>query len=345
MLEKPNVSEKDLRVYLQEHYDLIPASLEMLPLGLDTAATVYRVVSEQGEAYFLKVKSGPLYQPTCLVPDYLRGQGIAAVVAPLSTKSNALWTRIGKWTMLLYPFIEGDTSWTGMTDEQWKEVGTTFKRIHQITLPLEGFESLRKETFDPSEYARWVRTFEAQHVLQHTQASRGKNTSERALLSSWIAHQATIHEVVTALEKLAELLQRRTLPYVVCHADLHPANLLRTPTGHVFVIDWDDVMLAPKERDFIFVRDSDDSAQAEPAPFFQGYGEAEVDWVALTYYRYERVVQDVVSFAQEICFREDLGEELKADEVRLFDGMLSEGGEIDAARAAALHLSSDLRLI
>jgi spectinomycin phosphotransferase len=36
--------------------------------------------------------------------------------------------------------------------------------------------------------------------------------------------------------------------------DLHPRNLIRDHAGKVFVIDWDEVMLAPKERDFIFVR-------------------------------------------------------------------------------------------
>jgi spectinomycin phosphotransferase len=38
--------------------------------------------------------------------------------------------------------------------------------------------------------------------------------------------------------------------------------------GQVFVVDWDEVMLAPKERDFIFVRPPHADA------FFQGYGKA-----------------------------------------------------------------------
>ncbi len=67
---------------------------------------------------------------------------------------------------------------------------------------------------------------------------------------------------MASLEKLAEVLQSRTLPYVISHADLHPANLLRDPLGHVFVIDWDEVMLAPKERDFIFVKASSADSEA-----------------------------------------------------------------------------------
>jgi spectinomycin phosphotransferase len=340
MREQPNIPEECLRACLQDHYDLYPVTLEFLPLGLDYHAGVYRMVSEQGTPYLLKVKSGSLYEPGCLVPGYLRDQGITSVVAPSPTKNNALWTRAEDWTVIVYPFLDGETSWTGMTDEQWKEVGTIFQWIHQVILPPFGFESLRKETFDPTEYARWVRAFETEHA----QARGSGSGSSRALRSSWMAHQPTIHTVVTSLEKLAGVLQSRTLPYVICHADLHPANLLRDHLGHVFVIDWDEVMLAPKERDFIFVKESSAVSSALPgAPaFFQGYGQTEIDWIALTYYRYERVVQDLIACAQEVFFRDDLGEGTKADSVQLFHAILAEGGEIDAAFQASAHLPSDL---
>ena len=295
MREPPSIPEEHLRACFQQHYDLIPVTLEFLPLGLDYNAGVYRVVSEQGTAYLLKVTSRPLYEPRCLVPRYLNDQGITSVVAPVPTRSGALWTQLEEWTVIVYPFIDGDTSWTGMTNEQWKEVGTIFQQIHQVMLPPEGFESLRKETFDPTEYIRWVRTFETQHL--HSQ--HGGSVSERALRTSWVAHQSTIHTVVTSLEKLAEVLQSRTFPYVICHADLHPANLIRDHAGHVFVIDWDEVMLAPKERDFIFIR----TPQADA--FWEGYGQREIDWRALTYYLWERVVQDLIECTQDVCFRDD----------------------------------------
>jgi spectinomycin phosphotransferase len=113
----------------------------------------------------------------------------------------------------------------------------------------------------------------------------------------------------------------------------------------VFVIDWDDVMLAPKERDFLFVGEAPvaGSAPDDASPFFQGYGPAEIDWVALTYYRCERVVQDVIECAREACFRDDLGEETKSDAVRLFGAIFAAGDMIDAAWAAAAHLPPDLR--
>ena len=332
MREKLNIPEELIRACLQEQYEISAAELEFLPLGLDTRAGVYRVLSKQGTSYFLKAKLGPFYEPGCLVPRYLRDQGITAVVAPLPTQSNALWSQVGDWKVIVYPFITGDTGLhLGMTDENWQEVGIIFKQIHLVPLPPSGFRSLRKESFDPTEYSRWARTFESQLA-----DSPVKSIVEHALRSCWMAHQDTIHTLLTSMETLALVLQERTRPYVICHADLHANNVLRDPTNHMFVIDWDDVMLAPKERDFIFVR------EPVAGTFFQGYGQTEIDWVALTYYQCERAVTDLIECAQEVFFRGDLGEESKADAVQLFSDLFAENDNVDAAFAAAMHLPAEL---
>ena len=56
------------------------------------------------------------------------------------------------------------------------------------------------------------------------------------------------------------------------------------------------------------------------------------------------MVQDLIACAQEVFFRDDLGEETKADSVQLFQAILAEGGEIDAASAASAHLPTDLTI-
>ena len=330
MREPPGIGEELLRACLQDRYDLIPVVLEFLPLGHDYNAGVYHVVSVQDRAYLLKVTSRLLYEPGCLVPAYLRDQGITPIVAPVPTRSGALWTKLGDWTVILYPWIDGESSLTGITTAQWKEVGSIFRRIHQVRLPPVGFESLRKERFDPAEYAQWIRTFETQHI----QEPSGASASQRALRSSWKAHQPTIHTAVTRLHKLAEVLQSRTFPYVICHADLHARNLIRDRAGHVFVIDWDEVMLAPKERDFIFIR------KPHAEAFFQGYGDAEIDWSLLTYYLWERVVQDLIYNAHNVCFRDDWAEETRAQVAQTFHESLEPGGSnLRAASEANAHLA------
>lgn len=335
MREKPAIPDELLRTTLQDQYNINPILLEFLPLGLDYHAGGYRVVSEQGKAYFLKATSRPLYEPRYTVPRYLNDQGITSVVAPLHARSGSLWAKLEDWTAIVYPFFDGDTSFTGMTTDQWRKLGDILKQIHQVSIPAAFYESLRKETFDVTEYTRWIHTFETQYLHSRSDES----ASQQALKADWLAHQNTIQQMVNSLEKLAGVLQKQSGPYVFCHADLHPANLIRDTNGNVFVIDWDDVMLAPKERDFIFVRDTEADA------FWEGYGQPQIDWVALTYYRCERVVQDVIACADDMFFRDDLGEETRADIVSLFhEILLGSTSAINDVYSAAAHLPSDLTL-
>lgn len=344
MREPLSIPEEDLRACLRDEYGLAAVALEFLPLGLDTRAGLYRVAVAQGASYLLKVKAGSFYEAGALVPRYVADQGIAAVVAPQPTTRGALWARLpGRegWVAMVYPFIEGESGWNAaMTDEQWRAVGAALRQIHQVALPPGGFASLRRETFDPAEYRHAAQAIEAKLAR-----AEGGSEIEQALGEQWRQHQSAIHAMLTALNNLAAALRRRSGPYVICHADLHPSNIIRDPIGGVHVIDWDDVMLAPKERDFLFTGDpvSEDGAAASgPSPFFQGYGPAEIDWAALAYYRYERVVQDVIVCAQEVLFRDDLSEETKAEQARLFDVVLTSGTMIEPARRAAAHLPEDL---
>jgi spectinomycin phosphotransferase len=154
-----------------------------------------------------------------------------------------------------------------------------------------------------------------------------------------VAHQSTIHSALTALEQLARALQSRTLPYVIAHADLHPANLLRDRAGRVFVLDWDEVMLAPKERDFIFIRAPQTQA------FWEGYGSRaieEIDCIALTYFRWERVIQDLIEEAHQVLLRDDVGEDTKATAALRFAATFVAGNNVDAAYAVAARLPTDL---
>lgn len=328
MRDQPGIAEERLKACLEDAYGLKPVSLDFLSLGLDYRAGVYRVLGEQRATYLLKVKLGELYTPACRVPRYLSEQGVTGVVAPLPTRSGALWERLDGWNLLLYPFIDGDTSWTGMTDEHWQELGSTLRQIHQVKLPPGGFEGLRAETFDTTIYASPVHAFEELHL-----SVQGGSGSEQTLRSAWLKHQSTIHMLLDAMAKLAGTLRRQAPPMVICHADLHTANLIRTRAGQVFVIDWDDVMLAPRERDFIFVQEPDGADNLPP--FFQGYGASSINQVALAYYRYERVIQDVVACSSEVFYQENLSEEARADSARIFQDILEPEGMLAAAARAA----------
>ena len=121
MREQPKIPEEQLRACFQDQYDLYPVTLEFLPLGLDYNAGVYRVVSEQGTAYLLKVTSRPLYEPRCLVPRYLNDQGITSVVAPIPTRSGALWTKLVDWTLIVFEALLPAFPGRSLPCESWTD--------------------------------------------------------------------------------------------------------------------------------------------------------------------------------------------------------------------------------
>ena len=51
------------------------------------------------------------------------------------------------------------------------------------------------------------------------------------------------------LREEARKLKEENLPFVLCHTDIHGGNLIRDPQGKLWLIDWENVMLAPKEAD------------------------------------------------------------------------------------------------
>jgi len=331
-VNKPVIPDEQLQALFQDRYSLEPVTLEFLPLGLDYQAAVYRMSDLQGGVYMLKITSRPLYESRYLLPRYLNDQGIAAVVAPLPTESGELWVTFADWTAIVYPWIHGDSSLTGMTDEHWRHLGTILRQIHQVHIPAPLARLLHAEAFDAAAYVRWIETFERDSL----QARPGESAAQHALRTDWLAHRATIHRAGRMLVKLAGVLIKRAGPSVCCHADLHPANLIRDADGRVFVIDWDDVMLAPRERDFIFLE------ERETAAFWEGYGQTQIDWVALTYYRWERVVQDLLSCAEEVFSQNSQGEEAGIEVARLFhEVLLGKTSTIHRARAAAAHLPAD----
>ena len=62
-----------------------------------------------------------------------------------------------------------------------------------------------------------------------------------------------ILKLVERAEKLAITLQKQSPEYILCHADIHGWNLMIDKEGALYIVDWDTLIFAPKERDLMFI--------------------------------------------------------------------------------------------
>ena len=93
MREDPGLGIDKISACLDAHYGLGVASASFLPIGYDPSAAVYRVIAGDGGSYFLKVRFGPVHEPSLLVPRALIDLGIPNVVAPCGRARRACGAR------------------------------------------------------------------------------------------------------------------------------------------------------------------------------------------------------------------------------------------------------------
>ncbi len=321
MLQKPDLPDEKIIRYLCDAYGLTVTELEFLPIGYDAQASVYRVTTDSRQPYFLKVRRDAICKACIQAVYYLKTHGVEEVVAPLPTLMGVLWGSIDPFTLILYPFIEGDVGMTvGLSDEQWIAFGDSLRRLHTIQLPVELLTQIHRENFAPK-WSGIVRKLQAE-IQQHTY----DNLYEDEMAAFWRERQEQISQIVERTKTLGQMLQARSLDFVPCHADIHTANVLLSADGNLHIVDWDQLILAPKERDLMFV--------AGEMLFFQGYGKVDLNALGMAYYRYEWVVQELGDFGERVFLATESSDEIKQDSIRGFRALFDPGDVIEAAYKA-----------
>ena len=308
MLEKPDLQDRRIMTCLDEQFGLSVAQVSFLPLGADRDTAVYRIVADDEIPYFLKLRRGDFDRTSVALPRFFSDQGIEQIISPLTTKSGQLWGDLDEFRVILYPYVEGRNGYErDLSDRHWVELGTALKSIHTATVPPALLSRIRHETYTPT-WREMARMF-----LERAEDGAYDESLARRLVVFLNARRDEISELIGRAERLARDLQARSPEFVVCHSDLHAGNVLIDADDALYIVDWDEPILAPKERDLMFVGGaqgfSGHTAQEEAALFYQGYGQTQIDPVALAYYRYERIVQDIALFCEQILLTDGGGKD------------------------------------
>jgi spectinomycin phosphotransferase len=178
-------------------------------------------------------------------------------------------------------------------------------------------------------------------VVRRLDAEIGARTfgdpAAEALATFWRARRADIRLLLDRAEALGHRLAAAEPQLVLCHGDIHTNNVLLDDDGRVWFVDWDDTLLAPRERDLMFVVGGlrhELVGPSEEARFFQGYGATTVDPLALAYYRYARAVSDLGDLGEQVFSRQDLGPATKGEAVERVVRMFEPGHLVALAFAS-----------
>ena len=328
MLEEPNIPQEFILSRLQDEYGIRVEKLNFHPSG-DLNNAAYEAVTDDVTKYFLKLRK-EFDEIVVTVPLFLKSQGIEAIIIPRETNSHQYWADFDDYQIILYPFVEGKNGFEiELPDQHKRKLGIALKAIHSTHVPLQLKKQIPQEVFS----TKWRKIIK---LLQVQAQDTSFQDPTAAKLATFIkSRKDAISHLVQRTEQLAARLQSQALELVLCHSDVHGRNMLITADHQLFIVDWDNPILAPKERDLMFVGGGIDNiwkSERDQAIFYEGYGRQDIDPSALAYYRYERVIQDLADYGAQVLLSDEGSEIERETYCRYFMINIDENHRIEMAK-------------
>ena len=328
MLKKP-IQEQDIIELLKIHYGIDIQAVQFISGGADINAFVFKA-DAKSNSYFVKCKYGDHDEINLSIIRLLHDSGLKEIIFPIHTREEKLFQQLDHFRIIVYPFIHAPNGFTqNLTEKQWKQLGKSLRKIHETTVPTLIQQQLRKEIY----LTKW------REIVRSFYSKIEPNTSDDKITADFKyffkQNIDKIHRLVDSAEELSKKIHPDLDKYVLCHSDIHAGNVLVADDDSIYIIDWDEPMLAPKERDLMFIGGGVGNVWNKPQEihhFYEGYGKTSIDKTILSYYRHERIVEDIALFGKDLLSR-DQSDQSRLEMFKHFKGMFDPNGVVEIALA------------
>jgi spectinomycin phosphotransferase len=285
----------------------------------------YFVTDSDGNRYFLKLQNETHTTGIFAAnsPDFylslifqLHQKKLVNLPKIILTKTGDFSAQFADFKIVIYAFITGREvgfrSWPeGILPKLADQVG----KLH-ASRPLLNFEHPFIENF---QIAFETELLEYLSILKPKQPENSSGLQKlRAVLHP---RQDVIQVHLKRLLDLQFKLRQRDHAMVICHTDLHGGNLMTDEAGKLFLLDWENAMIAPPEHDlFFWAGDEEQWEQLWPI-YCQEMGEQQPDCNILEFHFLRRALEDVADFVKRIL-REAGSEARDADDIDEIVGFL-----------------------
>lgn len=325
-MKKEHLIEQLIISNLKNSYGIDVTNLISLPLGADAHALIYKVQTPDQTTYFVKLKRGQ-HDISVNLQLLLHDAGIKKIISPIKTLNGQPQLYVNDFTLILYPFIHGQDGFTqNLTDDQWIIFGKALKHIHQFQLPTSISQLIKQEDFSTKWRNKVGSMYKYRQVL-----SSDEITSK--FLASLKKHKSAILYLVDKAEKLSQVIQKQRVDFVLCHGDIHAGNVFVATNGALYIVDWDQPIMAPKERDLMFIGGGVGNVwnnKHKIELFYTGYGKTIINKKIIDYYRCEHIIEDVAEYYQQLLL-DNVEYKNRLTSYNRFIAMFKPSGVVDIA--------------
>lgn len=297
MIEQP-ISDQCIIDCLNMDYGIKVTQLTLLPIGADMNASVYKAEARDQSSYFIKLKRGHQHEISATIIALLHNAGIQQIILPVKTTRGLTIQHIDDFTLTVFPFVEGQDGFSrDLTDKQWVTLGKVMRKIHEMKVPAAIQHLIRCEDYSP----KWREAVLS--LYAHIESEPNTDEISSKLITFMKNHAAIIHRLVDRAKQLSNQIQDQLPKFVLCHSDIHGGNVLMGGNDSIYIVDWDDPIMAPKERDLMFIGGGVANIWNKPHEekfFYKGYGKTEISMALLAYCRHARIIEDIALLGQQL---------------------------------------------
>lgn len=252
MKHEPTIDRPRLLQAVHDAYGITVHTAEFVPVGY--AAACYVLGIRKQAQYFLKLWPNThagraaaarrrVYLP--LVRALFERGLFTRVPYPLRARNGSLCSVFDECPYAVMSLVPGSTpsGWPDWPDSLWDELGCTMARIHRATDSVADLLPPRESFAIPFE-ADLRRGLERIGSVD-VRARPGL----RALRDLVLPRRDNVLAQLERLHGFRESVRALPSTFVLCHTDLGGDNVLVDDAGHMAVLDWDEVTLAPPEHD------------------------------------------------------------------------------------------------
>ena len=285
----------------------------------------YFVTDTAGQRYFLKLQnethtteifaanSPEFYLPLIY---QLHQKQLINLPQIILTLNGSFSAQAGEFDLIIYAQIDGQEvgfgNWPpGILPKLAQQVGQLHASLPQLEFEhpfIEGFQiAFERELLE---------------YLEILAQENPKNSSGRQKLTEALRpHQAIIPTHLKRLKELQAELRQRPHNMVICHTDLHGGNLITAAAGKLYLLDWENAMIAPPEHDLFFWAGDDNEWNRFWPSYCQEMGAKLPESDILEFYFLRRALEDIADFIKRVL-RADGSEARDAEDIAEIIGFL-----------------------
>jgi spectinomycin phosphotransferase len=316
------------------------SSVAFVPKGEEALCYVAR--GADGSRYFVRVqeRAGTArLERTYAATDALRSRcGIAQVLAPLRCRSGTFAWRYGRFSVVVFPFVEGSTAFeAGFNPEQHAEAAAVVSALHNSGGRCE-LPALARETF-ANPFDLPIRRALSLAASPPPAPTVWQDRASGLLLEQ----QADVQATLALMRRMGREARRLDPPLVPTHGDPNEANFLIGRDGSLRLTDWGELALGPRERDLTFFT----GERFEPFLewYLDGTHPVRLSRMLFAFCVYRWVVQEIADYATRILCGEpepDEAEHAWLERVMNFRGVAWRHEPAAGGRRSGVRVVHDL---